>query len=1294
MNIAAVEPCLPNPNPLAERTAMKRLLPLSVVVVLAIAGCNDERSSVPVADVIVIDTSGGGDVGDFDGVATPDAPDGDDDTEHDPVDPPDTLGDTLDVPDVHDTADTADTADTDGPAGICGDGVIDEGEECDDGVDNSDLLPDACRTDCSSPGCGDGVVDAEEECDDGIDNSDLLPDACRTDCTSARCGDGVVDAEEPCDDGNDVDGDECSNMCTNIYSTLCSPCGDDAECGREQDLCWPVGSEEFCTIDCTDDPCPEHFSCLGSADSDGEVSMQCVPDSEVCEPCFDLDEDGYGVGPECDGYDCDEENPDINGGAIEECDGIDNDCDGEIDESSPLPPRWFADADEDGWGSDSSFVDQCEPDGIFVVAEAGDCDDEDALVHPGAADLCNGIDDDCDDTSADGAHDPDAGMACDGGDDDECESGTVMCVDGELMCVEEPGDSREICDGRDNDCNPDTPDGADDERLGEACDGEDSYLCIEGEVVCVDGAVLCDDLSDDDVEVCDEVDNDCDGAIDEEAVDVLSWFFDRDGDGFGDDVTEVVQCSAPGRDFVNLGGDCVLDDGDIHPEADEICDGLDNNCDEVVDTDAIDQVTSYPDADHDTWGDDSAAVTTCEVPDGHVTRGGDCLDTTELVRPDRPETCDDELDNDCNGDADCADDACAAAPGCADLDCVDEELGDALGPAIATGTNAGAPRDRTGSCAGDGREVVFLWEAPSTAVYVFDTLGSTYDTVLYAYADSCEGAELDCNDDAFTGDDRLRSQLTLVLDAGDQIVLVLDGYGSRSVGDYQLNVEQNAIEICDNGEDDDLDEAIDCFDPDCAGSDACTSTDCPDIDAGEDVGESVVSGTTLEQTYAHAGTCGGEGARDVSIQWTAPETGTWIFDATDADFDAVLYALNGCGGGEIACDAGGLLELDLEGGDAVVVVVDGFDGAAGEFDLAVYRSETCDNGEDDDLDGQEDCFDLDCAADDACLFDDCPTDDLGTEVGEAVAEGSTEDAPYAYIAGCGGASGGTPSGGEAAPDHFLTWSPPHAGRYAFDTLGSDFDTLLAVTVASCGGIEIACNDDAFVGDDRTRSRVALDVPADAGYTVVVSGWGDSSGDYVLNIEQLEVDCADGDDEDDDGLVDCEDPDCTGSDDCVEICDNGVDDDANDLVDCSDPDCELGETCCFDDEFEPNQGTSGSPSTLPDVYEADRDAMLTVGPGDVDSFRLSSLCAGAVIETMAHFDAADGNIDTRILISDGTLIAAGNSTTDSEPLDLVVPPGVVTLFFQVFMNEVGRCNQYWLDIDIDRSACAVDGGGGG
>ena len=93
---------------------------------------------------------------------------------------------------------------------ICGDGIVDDGEECDD--DNQRSL-DGCDEYCRReplPGCGNGVVEPGEECDDGNVADD---DQCTHACTTARCGDEIVSAGESCDDGNLNDHDDCSNRC-------------------------------------------------------------------------------------------------------------------------------------------------------------------------------------------------------------------------------------------------------------------------------------------------------------------------------------------------------------------------------------------------------------------------------------------------------------------------------------------------------------------------------------------------------------------------------------------------------------------------------------------------------------------------------------------------------------------------------------------------------------------------------------------------------------------------------------------------------------------------------------------------------------------------------------------------------------------------------------------------------------------------------------------------------------------------------------------------------------------------
>ncbi len=129
------------------------------------------------------------------------------------------------IVDPGEQCDDGNTADADGCQGdcqlpVCGDGILDPGEFCDDGNTEDG---DGCLGNCSSPNCGNGVVDPEEECDDGMANSEEPDAGCRTDCMLPGCGDGILDTGELCDDGNLTPGDGCSATCTRFLSDDFSP---------------------------------------------------------------------------------------------------------------------------------------------------------------------------------------------------------------------------------------------------------------------------------------------------------------------------------------------------------------------------------------------------------------------------------------------------------------------------------------------------------------------------------------------------------------------------------------------------------------------------------------------------------------------------------------------------------------------------------------------------------------------------------------------------------------------------------------------------------------------------------------------------------------------------------------------------------------------------------------------------------------------------------------------------------------------------------------------------------------
>ena len=130
----------------------------------------------------------------------------------------------------------------------------------------------------------------------------------------------------------------------------------------------------------------------------------------------------------------------------------------------------------------------------------------------------------------------------------------------------------------------------------------------------------------------------------------LQWFKDGDGDGYGNDASLHTSCDQPSGSIAE-GGDCDDADPAVHPDATEVCDGIDNDCDTLIDgdDDSLDLSTAstwYTDGDEDGWGAES--VQSCEQPSGAVDQDGDCDDDDPLVYPGAVEVLDGD-DEDCDG---------------------------------------------------------------------------------------------------------------------------------------------------------------------------------------------------------------------------------------------------------------------------------------------------------------------------------------------------------------------------------------------------------------------------------------------------------------------------------------------------------------------------------------------------------------------------------------------------------------------------------------------------------------------
>jgi len=755
------------------------------------------------------------------------------------------------------------------------DGTTDEGVKTTYYRDaDTDGYGDAATTTqaCSVPG---GYVGNAIDCDDtrgtvnpaGTEACNDLDDDCN----------GTVD--QGCDDDND---DRCDGSMTTTGTPAVCPNGG-GDCGDTDPNNWTkcatcrdvdldtryAGCDAYTTIlgpDCNDGDTDNWTSCGTCRDSDGDLwfigcdryTSHPGPDCDdadvgnwnTCGTCKDADGDGYYVGcavytPQKPGPDCNDAAPGINPGATETASNdIDENCDDKL--------LCWLDDDNDGFGTNGTLLVTlpltCTASARASTVGGGssglgnttfDCNDASTAIHPGVTEVAgNGVDQDC---------------------------------NGQEVCYKDADDDGYRPDATSTVVSTDT-DCADAFEAGSA-----------------DPTTDCNDLNaavrPNATEVCNTIDDNCNGSIDENVT--LTFFRDADGDGYGSATTTAQECTAPAG-YVANAADCDDTRATVSPAGTETCNGLDDDCDGTID-DGV-KLTFFRDADGDGYGHPAIVTQACTPPAGYVANYTDCDDTAAGINPGASEGVGDNVDQNCDGKETCYVDAdddtfrLATTTVSLDTDCTDS------GEAIAS--------DPTGDC-DDTRASVH----PGADEGIGDNLDQ-----------NCDGSET-CYVDA--DNDGYRLEATLVStdadcnDAGEAVV----GDPTGDCLDGNPNFHPYATEFIGDGLDEDCDGGEICFKdadndgyrPDTTSTVTSTDADCNDANEATDTdptGDCVDSNAAINPGVVEA--CNGVDdncAGGVDDGWTLKGTAC---DSIDGDL---------CANGAFTC---GSTALVLDGSDDYV----------------------------------------------------------------------------------------------------------------------------------------------------------------------------------------------------------------------------------------------------------------------------------------------------------------------------------------------------------------------------------------
>jgi hypothetical protein len=242
-------------------------------------------------------------------------------------------------------------------------------------------------------------------------------------------------------------------------------------------------------------------------------------------------------------------------------------------------------------------------------------------------------------------------------------------------------------------------------------------------------------------------------------------------------------------------------------------------------------------------------------------------------------------------------------------ECWDLTSADGVLPIVVHEDTSTLDDDGIGGCGEfDAPDFAFGFTAPFTGEFVFDTTGSSFDTVLRIDEGECGAEELACSDDFIGQSSRLVVQLT----KGEVVTVYVDGYDADEVGAFTLTIDEYEPPVC--------------------GAKPIP----PSL-------PQIMLGDTELADNERAGGCGGQASPDDMYRFTAPDAGLYRFHTFGSAFDTVLYVWDECDGPELGCSDDANLELQsevvvaLDDGQQVWVFVDGVDGEAGAYQLNVQQ---------------------------------------------------------------------------------------------------------------------------------------------------------------------------------------------------------------------------------------------------------------------------------------------------------------------------------------------------------------------